>query len=685
MKQLNDAEYKKQYMNTLATQLNNNKNIGAHIKNKTVKPKPVINYSNNTKGDKIYRDRYLKYLDFQIDLNMKKDKSAEDVIMGIIPPIEDNRTTEQKTADFLSQKSTAMKNSQLLFKDNEQSSQFIDWLLRDMDMIIFFNSSFIDIAKQFQTTKIITAHRVEIYLERLYQQQKKTGGLDDPVQRSDFFGVTPHDYDNGGLFLAPDAPDDQSTAYSNSGYESALSQPLSQQQYDEPVDNQHELTSFPGHSVHTPGNSLYSDDSTLYSGDDTQSRASLEQDLHNFTNDPNLQQEHIDQLPSQQAVGEEQLPDDYGDINTGMENLDLNAGMAEMEAEFKVAYDAIPYYFSAGNVRTCQKKRDFRNDESFVVGAGLALGVYQPEQLTNFVGNEKAVSSEVLKAINQKLKEIKSIHNHIDNEGSEKPNAYAIEEATNLCRILHNIQSELQQPNPNGNPFSAPIELSNDGEQDMQNEFDAHAANKMTTPAATIATAEPIGTYQGLTAREKKLEESRLDLQKIFNDHANQKETGNPEPSEESKRLIAEYKQTVKDRVDKSNAKDKKAGEDLVINQQLDKEASIQNVAIDSFLSSRKEDLRAIKLKMNKTQDQLVQTKHNALIKIQSQNKYNTAEKALSDFEAKYMQDLTKYEAEYNQETRDLLEQNFPSISGHGFKKRKAAKKAKPKKGKGKK
>jgi len=56
MKQLNDAEYKKQYMNTLATQLNNNKNIGAHIKNKTVKPKPVINYSNNTKGDKIYRD-----------------------------------------------------------------------------------------------------------------------------------------------------------------------------------------------------------------------------------------------------------------------------------------------------------------------------------------------------------------------------------------------------------------------------------------------------------------------------------------------------------------------------------------------------------------------------------------------------------------------------------------------------
>ena len=49
---------------------------------------------------------------------MKKDKSAEDVIMGIIPPIEDNRTTEQKTADFLSQKSTAMKNSQLLFKDN---------------------------------------------------------------------------------------------------------------------------------------------------------------------------------------------------------------------------------------------------------------------------------------------------------------------------------------------------------------------------------------------------------------------------------------------------------------------------------------------------------------------------------------------------------------------------------------
>jgi len=95
---------------------------------------------------------------------MKKDKSAEDVIMGIIPPIEDNRTTEQKTADFLSQKSTAMKNSQLLFKDNEQSSQFIDWLLRDMDMIIFFNSSFIDIAKQFQTTKIIKAHRDQIYL-----------------------------------------------------------------------------------------------------------------------------------------------------------------------------------------------------------------------------------------------------------------------------------------------------------------------------------------------------------------------------------------------------------------------------------------------------------------------------------------------------------------------------------------
>ena len=224
MKPINDKEYKRIYVDRILSQLKNNSNKATHMKEiKMIKPKtPINNLGKNSKNDNAFKNQYQKTLQEKINLNMKKDKSSEDVQMGIIPPIADNRTTEQKIADSISIHNTAHQNAQLLFKDPDQAGIFINWLLlQHLDMTLFFNEHFADIKMKFFSSKLLLAQRVIVFLKRLFEKEIRTGGLDDPLQRSDFINATggqteqPNsNYDGDG----PDSFDNSSSVGSISTY-----------------------------------------------------------------------------------------------------------------------------------------------------------------------------------------------------------------------------------------------------------------------------------------------------------------------------------------------------------------------------------------------------------------------------------------------------------------------------------
>ena len=149
MKTISDQEYKRIYVNRIANQLNNNSKSSIHINNaRKIRPKTTILYTSPL--DQAYKARYLKTLQSGINLHMLKDKSSEDIQMGIVPPVLDNRTTGQKIADTISMTNTANTNAQLLFRDSEQANEFTNWLLlQDVQMTIFFNEHFSDIKTKF--------------------------------------------------------------------------------------------------------------------------------------------------------------------------------------------------------------------------------------------------------------------------------------------------------------------------------------------------------------------------------------------------------------------------------------------------------------------------------------------------------------------------------------------------------
>ena len=343
MNSMNDAEYKKIYMKRILSQMNNDKAIAKHLKQPAKVPKVVASDNNNTKQDKAYKEKSFKRISFQIGLNMKKDKSAEDIQIGIVPPITDNRTTEQKVADYLSQKSTAMKNAQLLFNDKDQALIFLEWLLADNQIITFFNEQFVELKTKFASTKNLLASRVKIYVERLYQKEVRTGGLDDPLQRSDFFDQT--GMDSGTTDLYPTRPSTQD-----------------------------DLTG----SIHSGGSeydSLLGTDAGTEEGS-IQSRDSLASDLAHFTENPELAQEHIDQLPSQVEGEAAASPEDE------------NAGMMEYSPEilnmFQQAVEPLAsYYFGStgnGNTKNFNKRNLGGRDLNFLMGVGLELRVCSLER-----------------------------------------------------------------------------------------------------------------------------------------------------------------------------------------------------------------------------------------------------------------------------------------------------------------
>ena len=720
MNLINDIEYKKIYMKRILSQMNNDKAIANHLKQPTKVSKIVAENDNNTKQDKLYKAQKFKRIQFQIGLNMKKDKSAEDIQMGIIPPIDDNRTTEQKVSDYLSQKSTAMKNVQLLFNDKDEALSFLDWLLADNQMIMFFNEQFVALKLKFSTFKNLLANRVKIYLERLYQKDLHTGGVDDPVQRSDFFGNTGFDSGTGNMYPTKPPLDDNLTGSIHSG------------------DETYELL---------PDHSIYSDETQSQ-----QSREELAADLAHFTENPELAQEHIDALPSQveagAAAGEDQ--------NVYDENAGLMQYNQEILGMLQQAYEPLNQLFFSkqGNIRNLQKKRDFRGDLQFLMGVGLSLRACTPDDLNLFnIGDDSTrtvLTSQILVKINAIIKFVKSTYIKATPYFPTSPNPTDINQIGDMmedinkaivfCNILNDLQTEILSPS-NANPFVMVTENANlllaspdqGGEatydpnaagqpldtladqqpetaiaadnRQMQDVFDQHAA------AVAQATAEPIGTYteqpelsnkqaKAAAAAEKRIEDAKQNKQK--EDWIQQakaatvaeKRIEDAKQKEEWKALLARNRivensdivEPAKKSPNKTKAGSEDKQEDIALNKQikLDELKAFKEQRADHLIQEQRKLIEKYDIDKYRIEQRLIGYDYDSQTgkKAIARDTKNLAERT-AKFEAKKIELVE----DYNLETDLIRSQQFPGMEGHGLIKRRAPKKkakAKGSKAKGK-
>ena len=522
MKLTKDAEYKKIYMDRILSQLHNNSSIATHIKDsnkRKLPPKVKINDNNMTKQDREFKAKHMATIQGTIDLNMKKDKSADDVLMGIIPPIADNRTTEQKVADFLTQRSTAMKNSQLLFSDSKEAQNFIYWLIVDKDMMYFFNESFIDIKTKFTGTKILLANRVKIYLQKLYEREMRTGGLDDPLQRTDFFGATGLNVANDLMYPPPPPPpqhyDDADSETYRTDNSNQYSFAQSSGSYDPLMHDPNQYSYFPNGSVNG------SDSASIGTSNTHQSRDALAQDLEHFTGDTSLGQEEINGLPSQGGI----MTDAQHQQQMQNENEGLNSNIDIILNMFNDAYTSIrDYYKLDREQRKILKKSMFQNNDDFIIGAGKQLRVCSPEQVQRIMDaknnyQKDIVTSEIVKGINGRIKYVANMYNivspHINDPSLPSADladeVNAINEAIVTCNILRHLQEQIQHPY-NVNPFVVNAESAQHADEALAGTYDPNDAEL----AGTYDPNDPeiAGTYPPPV--EQTFNTSALDAINVF-------------------------------------------------------------------------------------------------------------------------------------------------------------------------
>jgi hypothetical protein len=184
MKQLSDSEYKVQHLLTLKRKIANSNTIINHrntiskSQNKHLTPQ-TIKFS---KADILKGNQKLSTLKAQTDVSDKLTKASTDLEAGVIPQLLDQRTTAEKQRDMQLQSKTCMTNCSLLLKDKEQANILFTHLLGNIPLLLFFNFSFPDISSHFSKKKNVLADTVILYIQRLYQVQLRTAGVNDALQ-----------------------------------------------------------------------------------------------------------------------------------------------------------------------------------------------------------------------------------------------------------------------------------------------------------------------------------------------------------------------------------------------------------------------------------------------------------------------------------------------------------------------
>lgn len=184
MKQLSDSEYKVQHLLTLKRKIENSNKIINHRNSvlKTPKQSLMPQTIKFSKSDILKGNQKLSTIKAQTDISDKLTKASSDLEAGVIPQILDSRTTAEKQRDVQLQMKTCMTNCNLLLTDKEQANLLFTHLLGDQPLLMFFNFSFPEISTHFSKKRNVLADTVILYIQRLFQVQLRTLGVNDALQ-----------------------------------------------------------------------------------------------------------------------------------------------------------------------------------------------------------------------------------------------------------------------------------------------------------------------------------------------------------------------------------------------------------------------------------------------------------------------------------------------------------------------
>jgi hypothetical protein len=157
-----------------------------HIKNPLVQNKRVI--ESNIITDKPIkaskREQEAKYATFKrinnrLELQVKYDKSDQDLQNGIIDPVQDTRSTSEKLSDDFTLRKLALENSITLFGDRSEAGTFLSLIQSDLNLLKFYVQHFPQIYKDLKdSTKLLDANYLKRYLDKFEKIIAQTGGIE---------------------------------------------------------------------------------------------------------------------------------------------------------------------------------------------------------------------------------------------------------------------------------------------------------------------------------------------------------------------------------------------------------------------------------------------------------------------------------------------------------------------------
>ena len=185
MEKLSDRDYKLERLATIQLQLKNNKML-ANAKNKTpaiknLTPK-LVQTNFLSANDKKYQTKHKQTLQSEIHMSNKRDTAMAEIDQGIVPQLEDIRTQAERQSDKLLQQQIAQQNVRLLMSDPVEARVLFNMLIQKPHLLGYFNDHFPEIKNKYAVQKNIKAVFVETAVQKMYEIEISTGGVNNPAQ-----------------------------------------------------------------------------------------------------------------------------------------------------------------------------------------------------------------------------------------------------------------------------------------------------------------------------------------------------------------------------------------------------------------------------------------------------------------------------------------------------------------------
>ena len=194
MEKLSDRDYRAERKATINLQIRNNQKINTALNKKPVVKdlsKKLIFTNFLSKNDKNYQTKHMQTLASAMTLSNKRDASKSEIDQGILPQLEDTRSQSEKQNDKILQQQIAQQNCRILISDPTESNILFNMLNQKPHLLGYFNDHFPEIKNKFGQQSNIKGIFVENAVERLFEIEQNTGGVNDPLQTKDFLNVFP--------------------------------------------------------------------------------------------------------------------------------------------------------------------------------------------------------------------------------------------------------------------------------------------------------------------------------------------------------------------------------------------------------------------------------------------------------------------------------------------------------------